>query len=260
MNIEANLTLREIEPVSFEPEFDAGPGRHRIGMILLSNDYATERDFTNMRPCDDVAYFAARIPVASEITPESLARTESELGRAASLLLPGGRLDAIVYSCTSAAVVLGHDRVAQAIQLGRPGVSCITPISAALLAFDTLGTKKISVLTPYIDSINQQFLQKFVAEGLDVQGFHSFNLINDLDMANLSPQSIMRGAVEADCASAEAVFVSCTAIRAAEVIEDIEQAIGKPVVTSIQAMFWQSLRTVGYDQPVPGFGRLLVDH
>jgi len=243
--------------VSFTPHFDAGPGKYRVGMILLSNDYATERDFINMRPSDEVTYFAVRIPMPSEITPESLARTESELGMAASLILPGGRVDAIAYSCTSASVVLGHERVQRAIQSGRPGVPCITPINAVLSALDVLGAARIAVLTPYIDAINEQLLQYFSDRGIDVRSFYSFKLISDLDMANLSPRSILQGAVEADRDDADAVFISCTAIRAAEVIDIIEQKIGKPVVTSIQAMFWQSIRTAGYTAPIHGYGRLL---
>lgn len=249
--------VEAINRVSFEPQFDDGPGRYRIGLILLSNDYATERDFVNMRPPGDIAFFAARIPVDSQITPESLARTLSELSRAASLILPGGRLDAVAYSCTSAAVILGHQQIQEAVHAGRPGVPCITPINAAVAGLRALGAGRIAVLTPYIDSINRRFQDKFADEGLDVRSFRSFGLAGDLEMANLSPESIARGAIEADCEDAEAVFISCTAIRAVEVIDRIEQAIGKPVVTSIQAMFWQCLRTVGYREPLRGYGRLL---
>jgi maleate isomerase len=46
-------------------------------------------------------------------------------------------------------------------------------------------------------------------------------------------------------------------VRATETVEEIENALGKPVVTSNQAMFWQALRTAGCDLPVPGYGRLL---
>jgi maleate cis-trans isomerase len=51
-----------------------------------------------------------------------------------------------------------------------------------------------------------------------------------------------------------------TTVRAVEVIDAIEQKVGKPVVTSIQAMFWQSLRTVGYGESIYGYGRLLRTH
>ena len=76
-------------------------------------------------------------------------------------------------------------------------------------------------------------------------------------MANLPPDAILQGAIEADRAEADALFISCTAIRALDVVERIEQAIGKPVVTANQAMIWQSLRLSGCQTTVDGYGELL---
>ena len=50
---------------------------------------------------------------------------------------------------------------------------------------------------------------------------------------------------------------SITAIRAVDVIQKIEHKPGKPVITAVQAMFWQSLRAAGYTGKVSGYGRLL---
>ena len=57
---------------------------------------------------------------------------------------------------------------------------------------------------------------------------------------------------------ADAVFISCTALRTADVIEDIEAALGKPIVTSNQALAWHALRLMGYEDSVPGLGRLFT--
>ena len=67
----------------------------------------------------------------------------------------------------------------------------------------------------------------------------------------------MSAAVEAMAPDAEGLFVSCTALRAAEVAERIEEAIGRPVVTSNQASVWRCLRLLGLTRPLPGYGRLL---
>ena len=76
-------------------------------------------------------------------------------------------------------------------------------------------------------------------------------------MARLTAKSIYQAALEADRADAAALFISCTAIRAVDVIEKIQQKLGKPVITAVQAMFWQSLRMAGYVEKVSGYGRLL---
>ena len=64
-------------------------------------------------------------------------------------------------------------------------------------------------------------------------------------------------AIKADVPESEAVFVSCTALRTSAIIEELEQALGKPVVTSNQALVWHSLRLSGYDDAVEGYGQLL---
>ena len=55
---------------------------------------------------------------------------------------------------------------------------------------------------------------------------------------------------------AEAVFISCANIHAIDAIEEIEAALGCPVVTSNQVVLWHALRTAGINDALPGLGRL----
>ena len=41
-------------------------------------------------------------------------------------------------------------------------------------------------------------------------------------------------------------------------VERAEAAFGRPVLSAIQTLLWQSLREAGCTDPVPGFGRLLA--
>ena len=56
---------------------------------------------------------------------------------------------------------------------------------------------------------------------------------------------------------ADAYLLSCTAIRSAEVIERLEDGLGRPVLTSNQALTWYCLHSLGIEPDVRGFGRLL---
>lgn len=100
-----------------------------------------------------------------------------------------------------------------------------------------LGIERIAVLTPYIDKVNTSITHYLEAKDQSISAFTNFKLAENEDMARLSAESIYQGAIEAD-----ALFISSTAIRAVDVIERIEQKLGKPVITAVQAMFWQSLR------------------
>ena len=57
--------------------------------------------------------------------------------------------------------------------------------------------------------------------------------------------------------AADGYFISCTAIRSAEVIEPLERDLDRPVFTSNQAMVWHALKTTGVRESVGGFGRLM---
>lgn len=250
------------EPLRFEPvgetlRLDEGPGKYRIGLIVLSNDYVTERDFVNMRPGDEIAIYTSRVSNSPDCTVESLQRMAPHITEAAALIVPQGQLDVIAYSCTSGTAVMGFDRVRSFIQAARPQVACTTPLTASLQALERLDARRISVLTPYIDEVNASIAEYLRAHGKILAAFSSFKISDNEEMARLAPESIYRASLEADRADAEALFISCTAIRAVEVIDQIEQKLGKPVVTAVQAMFWHALRLSGYTGTVHGYGRLL---
>ena len=56
---------------------------------------------------------------------------------------------------------------------------------------------------------------------------------------------------DADC-----IFISCGGIRSIDVIDEIEEVVNKPVVTSNQAMMWSCLRRIGVTDNLKGYGRL----
>lgn len=253
----ATVPARTATPVRVAYELDEGPGRYRIGLIALASDYATERDFINMRPSDDVAVFVSRVRNVNPCTVENLRTMAPKLAEAVSLIVPDGRLDALAYSCTSGTAVIGYDAVAASVHQVRPGIPVATPITAALAALARFDARKVAVLTPYVDEVSAPIVACLEAGGVEVVGLTSFQIADDNDMARLPPEAIFQAALEADRPDAEALFISCTAIRAVDVLERAEQALGKPVITANQVLFWQALRAAGYTRPVAGYGRLL---
>ena len=236
---------------------DDGPGQVRLGLIALSNDRVIERDIVLMRADDATLIYTARIRFEGECTLENLSTMSSDLTGAAELLDPSLELDAIMFGCTSGTVALGADRVAAAVGAAHPDVACIDPIGAALGAFAELGAQKVAVLAPYIDMVAEPIVSAFNQQGVAVVGRNALGIVDSADISRVAPQSIRESAVLADRPDAEALFIACTDFRSLEIIEAVETAIGKPVITSNQALLWSAMRAAGHTCRVSGFGRLM---
>src|SRR5438093_3524545 len=185
--------------------------RARIGLVVLASDHTIEHEWRHMLDIDGIAVYHSRIKNSPTITPETLKEMEAGLTAATDVILPGVPLDVIAYGCTSGAMVIGEDRVAERIRAARPGVAVTTPITGALAAMKALGAKRIALLTPYIERINQMMRGYIEARGFGVPVMGSFNNENDNEVACISPQSLRDAAIDlASERSVDAVFVACT--------------------------------------------------
>jgi maleate isomerase len=227
----------------------------RIGLIALATDCNSEQDLRRMFP-EGVELFTNRVLNANPVTMQNLRNMAGDICRAAGGILPGITLDAMIYGCTSGTVANGVETIQQLVQQSCPGVPVTDPISAALAAFAHFGVRRISVLTPYIEEVNLEMAAWFENHDIEVINIAGFGYHSDIDMTGIPPQEIADTAGRVCDAHADLLFISCTAIRASMVIEQIEQAIAKPVVTSNQALVWHSLKLVGCKQAVAGYGSL----
>ncbi len=241
-------------------EMDRGVyARAAIGLIVLASDQTVEYEFRGIFDLPGVALYESRIYNDTTITPETLKAMEGGMTEAASLILPGIPLDVVAYGCTSGAMTIGDDKVAELIHKVRPGVACTSPMKAALAAFEAFGARRIALLTPYMDEINRTMRDFIEARGFSVPVMGSFNEPNDNKVGRISPASIRAAALELGSSDRiDAVFVACTALRVVEIAAGIESELGKPVTSSNHAMAWHCLRLAGIDDPQPHLGRLFT--
>ena len=248
----------DLRLASRPPKLDDRPLEKRIGLIILATDHTTEVDFQRMVANERIGVYATRIPYANPVTPENLRAMQPSLTGGAALILPDEPLDVVMYSCTSASVVIGDAQVEAAITAAKPGAAVLTPTAAAVSGLGALGARRISVLTPYTLETSRPMADYFLALGFDIARFTCLGLTDDREMARISPAEIVAFAKEAMAPDADALFISCTAVRAAAVAAEIEAAVGKPVVTSNLATAWASLRLCGDAAARPGLGRLMT--
>lgn len=250
-------TIR-LEHLPFET--DAGiSSRARLGLVSLASDYTVEHEFQSvLRDLPGVALYVTRVMNDPMVTPETLSAMAGRLTEAAETLLPGDRLDAIGYGCTSASMIIGPDQVSALVNRAKPDTPVTNPISSALMAFEAMGIKRVGVLTPYTADVNEG-IQRFIeSSGYTVPVFASFNEPSDTVVAAITPASLRTAVLTlADAARVDGLFVSCTSIRLLDQIEALEADLGLPVTSSNQALIWRTLREAGISDPLAGFGALL---
>lgn len=252
------MTVAEVHTSRLRPAFDARPFRKRIGLIILATDHTTEPDYRRMITGDGIAIYVARIAFTNPVTTESLRRMQPSLTEAAGLILPGEELDVMCYSCTSASVVIGDSEIEAAIQKAKPGVPVVTPPAAGVRGLHALNATRISVLTPYSVDVSRPMARYFENAGFDIASFTCLDLDDDREMAKISPASLVQLAAEAMAPDADALFISCTSVRAAGAAVQIEKKIGRPMVSSNLASAWNCLGLCGDAASRPELGRLMT--
>ena len=167
-------------------------------------------------------------------------------------LISGVRPKAILYGCTSATLTHGveFDRsLADSIAKTCGSIS-ITAAGALVNALTTLGATQIGFSSPYIGEVNRLAIEFLASE--NIKTVSQFEIEAELDnygQGELKPEEVFELAIKADQPDVEAIVLSCTDMRSVEAIADIEQATGKPVVTSNQAMIFELCQKLKLPKP-----------
>jgi len=244
-----------VQQVQAPVELDDIAPLGRVGLLALATDFNSEQDLRRILP-EGLEIFTNRIKNANPTTIENLRAMAGDVTRAAEGILPEFGVDAMIYGCTSGTIAIGTEKLNELIHAAWPGIPITNPVVAAQAAFQGFGAKKISVLTPYIHEVNAEMGKHFIQQDYELLNIAGFGFENDIEMTSISPDTLCRAALEVCDEQADLLFVSCTALRASLAVERIEQELGKPVVTSNQALAWHVLQLLGQKQQVSGFGSL----
>jgi len=241
-------------------EFDQGRhSRGKIGFVLLQTEQTIEDDMFAIIPRDVGVHFS-RVRISDTINVATLGRMVDGLAEGARMIIPDAKLDVICYACTSGSIVIGEKQVVAELKAGAPGAVATTLVTGVVRALRAFGAKKIVVGTPYLDEINDLERTFLIEKGFEVLDLRGLNIALDSDMVRVTPRFLLDFAESLNRKDADAIFISCGALRSVEIIEELERRVNKPVVVSNQAMAWDTMRLAGVVDPVSGFGRLLHEH
>jgi len=229
----------------------------KVGLLALSTDLTIESDFQSICQKLPLDLFVNRIHNENPLTKENLLKMYEQIESVTEKILPGQKINTVAYGCTSGTIAIGEDKVKEKVQLAKPDCYVTTPITSAIKAFKKMNLKKIALFTPYPESVNKTILEYFNKKNINIVSFGTFNIDLDEDIASVDPKHLLETLIKLDINDADALFVSCTALPALEILDQVEKKINKIVLSSNQTLIWDTLRSIGYKSPVEGYGKLL---
>lgn len=217
-----------------------------FGLIALQTDETIEHDFRRLFADPGFAFYVTRVPSGDAVNPDTLSAMAKDLPRAASLLPPSARFDAVGYGCTSGSTLIGPDTVSDLVKRGAVTKGVANPLSGALGALNKVDAQRVALVTPYIDSVVAPLRAAFEAHGFTVPATLSFGEEMEEKVARIDPASIRAAALAVGHdPDVDAVFLSCTNLRTLDIIDDLEATLGKPVLSSNQVLAWQMAELAG---------------
>lgn len=229
-----------------------------LGLIVLQADETLEQDMRRLLPQDVNLHFS-RIPSGAEVTAQSLQHMEAHLTEAAKLLPDGAACEVIGYGCTSGTAQIGADVVAKRLRAGHATQHVTNPVSALIAACDHLGVDRLAILSPYIEEVSTHLRGVLRQSGIETPVFGSFEEARESAVVRISAQSVFEAGLElAKKGGVDAVFLSCTNLRSLDVIGELEDRTGLPVLSSNQVLVWHMAKLAKIPLKHTQYGRLLA--
>jgi len=228
----------------------------RIGLIALGSDFRIEKDFNNIIYGRDIDLYVNRIHCYNPLTNKTLAKMADDITEVTKDILPDQKIDCIAYGCTSGTVAAGYDTIKEKVNLAKPEAKVTTPITSAIKALKVLGINKISIFTPYTNTINNSVVSYFKKENITINSLTYFDIASDLDIGKVDENYLFKVLSKIDLDNSEALFVSCTALPVLSIIDKLEKKLNKIILSSNQTLIWEALNLIENKEPVVGFGKI----
>lgn len=233
---------------------------------LLYPGHSAEDDFPAL---EHSVGGAVRLPVVITSVGEDAHRVDALLDLGSDRRLADGAAqlaadepDAVMWACTSGSFVFGPRGAQQ--QVAAVAAAAGVPASSTSIAFVDalrhLNIRRVAIAASYPDDVAQHFVRFLSAGGAEVISMGSHGIYTAAEVGTLGPDQVIAMVTAADHPDAEAVLVPDTAMHTLTIVDRLEAAVGKPVLTANQVTVWKGLNLLGPVRSLPGLGALFGAH
>ena len=137
-------------------------------------------------------------------------------------------------------------------------VPVLTATTAQVEAFRALGVRTMVILSYIQGAMNAKFAAFIEQAGFTVTGIEEIRGVDFADVGEIPVEVIYREAKKAFVEhGGECVYLLGAGWDCLPAVEYLEEDLGVPVVTNLNAEVWATQKRLRIREPVEGFGRLL---
>jgi maleate cis-trans isomerase len=207
----------------------------RVGLIVPINNTTMERELLGWLPPGSTCV-TLRIPRGKGLLTRAVLPAYQDASLALAREFPAG-LDIIAYGCTAAGFLGGPpaDAALAARIEAATGTRVVTTASAMVAELLGAAVRRVDLVTPYADAVNQG-LEAFLAAAAIGVGRIERLPAPDVDaLGRLTAEDVAAAALGLAGSDSDAIFIACSQLPTATVLAPLSEALGKPVLSSIQA-------------------------
>jgi maleate isomerase len=240
--------------------------RARIGVVIPSTNTSVEADYNDLRP-EDVSIHVARIFINTAIDSDDKAQETLRQIREGSEKAVHDvctcEPDHLIMGMSSETFVGGLEGSRELTKRMEEmsGLRVSTGSEATNMALESIGARRIAVLTPYQPSIDEQVERYFDDLGYEMVAMKSLRCPTATSIADVGGDEILAALDELDDAAGgefDAFVQAGTNLSSWTVADEAERRTGKPLVGINAATLWHALGELGVDQSIPKAGRVFA--
>jgi maleate cis-trans isomerase len=232
--------------------------RGRIGLLVPANNSVIEPEFWSVLP-EGLGLYATRLLVKGDLTPELVHGMEAQVGHAVETIAATG-VDVIAYCDMVTTFIMepGWNEAAVAKIASNTGVKAISAWTSLRDALGALGVKRFALGTPYPARIHAIGLPFLRSRGYEITADATLDILATREVPTVDRARLQPFVDSLDVSRADALVLLATDLPTFGVIAEIEQKIGRPVVTSNQALLWSAMRALGLNDRIAALGKLFT--
>ncbi|MEY9884197.1 aspartate/glutamate racemase family protein [Bradyrhizobium sp. USDA 329] len=224
--------------------------RKRLGMITPSSNSVLEPVTSAMLAGAPgvTAHFSRFRVTEIALDADALNQFDASVMLPAADLLADAKVDAIAWNGTSASWLgIGRDRSLCEAIAARTGIPATTSTLACIDAARALGARRVGLVSPYIDDVQQRIVDVWAGEGVAPHAERHLGLRDNFSFGEVTPATIAKMIRAVAAEGADAIVILCTNLDGAALAATLERELDIAVLDSVAVTLWRSLGLAGGD-------------